>query len=148
MIRRELQVVSLDVCESLAAFGNTKLNVNDGIAVAISPFTTKTLTLFPLCSNQPGYATRTTRPLRDDARGRSRAQLHAVAGRATAGAGLVAVDPARVYSRTYEHRKLPDHSTRHRENFENFAASRSRFRRSPDRVTFVTLPAPNEKSLD
>jgi hypothetical protein len=37
---------------------------------------------------------------------------------------------------------------RHRENFENFAASRSRFRRSPDRVTFVTLPAPNEKSLD
>jgi hypothetical protein len=37
---------------------------------------------------------------------------------------------------------------RHRENFENFAASRSCFRHHPDRVTFVTLPAPNEKSLD
>jgi hypothetical protein len=37
---------------------------------------------------------------------------------------------------------------RHTENFENFAASRSRFRHSPERVTFVTLPAPNEKSLD
>jgi hypothetical protein len=39
-------------------------------------------------------------------------------------------------------------SPRHRENFENFAASRSRFRHNPDSVTFVTLPAPNEKSLD
>jgi hypothetical protein len=37
---------------------------------------------------------------------------------------------------------------RHRENFEKFAASRARFRRSPDRVTFVTFPAPHEKSLD
>jgi hypothetical protein len=37
---------------------------------------------------------------------------------------------------------------RHTENFETFAASRSRFRHNPDRVTFVTLPAPNEKSLD
>jgi hypothetical protein len=37
---------------------------------------------------------------------------------------------------------------RHRENFEKFAASRSRLRHHPDSVTFVTLPAPNEKSLD
>jgi hypothetical protein len=37
---------------------------------------------------------------------------------------------------------------RHRENFEKFAASRSCFRHHPDRVTFVTFPAPNEKSLD
>jgi hypothetical protein len=37
---------------------------------------------------------------------------------------------------------------RHRENFKKFAASRSRLRHHPDRVTFVTLPAPNEKSLD
>jgi hypothetical protein len=36
----------------------------------------------------------------------------------------------------------------HRENFENFAAPRSRFRHNPNGVTFLTLPAPNEKSLD
>jgi hypothetical protein len=44
--------------------------------------------------------------------------------------------------------KAVGRTPRHTENFENFAASRSRLRHHPDRVTFVTLPAPNEKSLD